>query len=681
MHSPHGTGALPHAPSGDALSEAMTTRSASPYLPEELTSLAVIVRIRPMTNAESAAGHKSVWTSEPDRLWQSSPCAPGRTMVPQHVYPFDRVFCPDDATSRIFDERVRNQVSRTLLGYNSTVLAYGQTSSGKTTTIRGKQSVDGLIALSTQHVLEMIEQKQTSSLMFKLKMSYLEIYNESVQDLLSGATGLNIFEKKGGGVVVQDLMEKEVADWKSVEALLSLGDDRKHVGQTLHNDRSSRSHTVFRLTVECTAREDANSKEISNAFSSELNIVDLAGSERSSPHIRNGGSSERAARANEGAHINKSLLVLSTVIHKLSEAGTKGSSPVHVPYRSSKITRILQNSLGGNAYSMLVCCVTPASCHAEETHNTLRFATRARRVRTLPMRQEQLSLTALLKKYEAEVRELKLQLAIYQKAASSMPCPSVGTLSPSPSMTSLLPSDSVNELPDGTVDGPTHAELATQTSPISTSSVAEADDSIRSLELVDLQHTLEDCEHLAEDQVLLERELNELDEAFEDARSMAGSEATSCAPYSDAGESGRRSSRSLSGAVQQRLEKQQRRMLLLETENARLVQRLSSLIEQVKAGMRSTDSRKWRHKYMVEVLRRSSLERRNGQLRRQLLRMQGDCVRQVAVRNESCSSALQSESWDGASELDAPCSPRRAHLDRLAYLGLETSRGKFVSKR
>jgi len=389
--------------------------------------MGVLVRLRPVTSAEASSGQTSAWSHELDRLWQSAPAGPGRTLVPQQAYVFDRVFGPEDSTQCIFEERVRTQVSRTLLGYNSTIFAYGQTSSGKTTTIRGRDSVEGLISLSTQMLLSMIDADQRPSVSYKLKMSYLEIYNENVQDLLSGRTGLGIYEKKGGTVLVQDLLEKEITDWKKAEALLVSGDERKHIGQTLHNDRSSRAHTVFRLTVESTAREESEGGdvacgEVASSLSAELNIVDLAGSERSSPHVRTGGAGERAARASEGGHINKSLLVLSTVIHKLSEPKT--SAAAHVPYRSSKITRILQNSLGGNALSMLICCVTPASSQCEETHNTLRFASRARRVRTLPVRQERMPSAALVKKYEAEIRELKLQLAVSRKALAAPLSPS-----------------------------------------------------------------------------------------------------------------------------------------------------------------------------------------------------------------------------------------------------------------
>jgi len=142
----------------------------------------------------------------------------------------------------------------------------------------------------------------------------------------------------------------------------------------------------------------------------------------------------------------------------------------------------------------------------------------------------------------------------------------------------------------------------------------------------------------------------------------------------DIAESPGRASWSLSSVAQQRLEQQQRRMLLLEKENARLAQRLSLLLDQLKEGVRTSDSRKWRHKYMVEVLRRSSLERRNGHLRRQLYRMQGEYLQQTAAVTGGCDPLPLFEAWDNVSDMDVPLSPRQIHLRRLGYLALELPR-------
>lgn len=155
--------------------------------------MSVIVRSRGFSRAEASPLTRDVWTYQLDRLYQSSP-SPTALSLPPHLpaYVFDRVFSPSDPTSQIFDERVRSQVERTLLGYSSTVLAYGQTSSGKTTTIRGGTKVEGLIELSTKHLLSQIASESREAV---LKMSYLEIYNENVQDLLSGCVRPPIYSR------------------------------------------------------------------------------------------------------------------------------------------------------------------------------------------------------------------------------------------------------------------------------------------------------------------------------------------------------------------------------------------------------------------------------------------------------------------------------------------------------
>ena len=203
-------------------------------------------------------GQASVWKHDRQRIWQSAPAGPGRTTVPAQIYSFDRVFGPDESTAQIHEECVRERVTRLLAGYNATIFAYGQTSSGKTTTIRGDAAREGLIPLCVRQVLNAAaaaNERTPEGHAWSVKMSYLEIYNETIGDLLSGQTNLQIYEKKGGGLHVQDLSEEAVTDWKRAEALLLAGDENKHVGCTLHNDKSSRAHTVFRLQVDISRPE------------------------------------------------------------------------------------------------------------------------------------------------------------------------------------------------------------------------------------------------------------------------------------------------------------------------------------------------------------------------------------------------------------------------------------------
>ncbi len=406
--------------------------------------ITVLVRVRPLTPAEEAAGHTIVWEHNDTTIWQSQP-SNGRMSVPHNAYAFDRVYGAADSTRLIHEERVRPVVERVLHGYNAAILAYGETSSGKTTTIRGARSSDGLIALCLSQLLEAVS-RDAEPHRWSLWLSYLEIYNESVNDLLSDSNNLQMYEGKDGTLSVVDLTEVPVGDWPTAEAVLIQGDTRRHISSTVHNERSSRAHTVCRLSVgrRATAAEPT-------AFVSELSIVDLAGSERICPHGPS--PTNAAARGKEGGYINRSLLVLSNVIHTLSAASTSAlrSAPSltssasssmspsasasasgasgraakvvaavpHVSYRSSKITRLLQNSLSGAGLTLIVCNVTPARIHAEESHNTLRFAQRAKHVVAVPVRNAALDPAAKCAQYEDEIVRLKRQLAEALAAAPS----------------------------------------------------------------------------------------------------------------------------------------------------------------------------------------------------------------------------------------------------------------------
>ena len=169
----------------DALSTAATTRPGSPIQTEPIS---VLVRVRPLTAAEG--GQANVWSVSGRRcIWQSVPGPPGRTTVPTQTYSFDRIFGPEETTAQIYDECVRERVVRLLAGYNSTVFAYGQTSSGKTTTIRGDEMHEGLIPLCARQVLDAVtaaNQHSPAGHTWSVKMSYMEIYNETIVDLLSG---------------------------------------------------------------------------------------------------------------------------------------------------------------------------------------------------------------------------------------------------------------------------------------------------------------------------------------------------------------------------------------------------------------------------------------------------------------------------------------------------------------
>jgi centromeric protein E len=191
-----------------------------------------------------------------------------------------------------------------------------------------------------------------------------------------------------------------------VEALLAKGERNRHVGETNMNEHSSRSHTIFKMIIESRER----GQEFGAVSVSCLNLVDLAGSERV------GHTGAEGLRLKEGGHINKSLLALASVIAKLSE----GNDRMHIPYRDSKLTRILQPSLGGNAKTAIICMITPSSKFSDESLSTLKFASRAKKIRNKPQLNQVISDEALLKKYEQEIKALKSTLQKMQTTEQDM---------------------------------------------------------------------------------------------------------------------------------------------------------------------------------------------------------------------------------------------------------------------
>lgn len=237
---------------------------------------------------------------------------------------------------------------------------------------------------------------------FLIRVSYMEIYNEVIKDLLNPENNnLRIHETYDKGIFVGNITEELVLGASDIERIMYNGDKNRHVGVTNMNERSSRSHTIFRMMIE--SRELGSSEDSGSVRVSQLNLVDLAGSERV------GHTGAEGIRLKEGGHINKSLLILGTVIKKLSE------NSAHVPYRDSKLTRILQPSLGGNACTAIICTVTPASAYIEESLSTLKFASRAKTIKNTPEMNEVISDEAMLKQYRKEISRLKKELEDLQE--------------------------------------------------------------------------------------------------------------------------------------------------------------------------------------------------------------------------------------------------------------------------
>ncbi len=476
------------------------TPSTSPAKPVETAStssdskqnVVVCVRMRP-SRASATATEAPVWKCDLDksqivptehhpaiakRTTSSERAGAGSSMVAApsshdldddassstYHFQFDKLIADAQTTDDMYHSHIAPVVRAAMDGYNGTVFAYGQTGSGKTHTMSGSDTEPGVIPRAVQQVFDMIKQEPDRE--FLLRVSYLEIYNETLKDLLaplpplSGAgaslqttdrpaspikggsshaagaaqsSTLRIIEdQKQSRVIITGLREEIVTDADTVLDLIQRGQDERHVGATDWNERSSRSHCVFQLTIESRARQTASAgKEVRI---SQLNLIDLAGSER---------AASQAERRKEGAFINKSLLTLGTVIGKLTEPAD--TADAHIPYRDSKLTRILQTSLSGNARIAVICTLSPDTEHANETLSTLKFGKRCKLVVTTAKKGTAMDDKALLQKYRKELDALRARL----EANGASPNPDepapVATIDPALSLESQQRLDELNE--------------------------------------------------------------------------------------------------------------------------------------------------------------------------------------------------------------------------------------------
>ncbi|KAH1141463.1 hypothetical protein AAZX31_12G036900 [Glycine max] len=348
-------------------------------------SISVTIRFRPLSEREYHRGDEIAWYADGDKIVRNE-------YNPATAYAFDRVFGPHTNSDEVYEVAAKPVVKAAMEGVNGTVFAYGVTSSGKTHTMHGDQYSPGIIPLAIKDVFSIIQ--DTPGREFLLRVSYLEIYNEVINDLLD-PTGQNLRVREDAqGTYVEGMKEEVVLSPGHALSFIAAGEEHRHVGSNNFNLFSSRSHTIFTLMIE----SSAHGEDYDGVIFSQLNLIDLAGSESSKTETT-------GLRRKEGSYINKSLLTLGTVIGKLSEG--KAS---HVPYRDSKLTRLLQSSLSGHGHVSLICTVTPASSNMEETHNTLKFASRAKRVEIYASRNKIIDEKSLIKKYQREISVLKHEL-------------------------------------------------------------------------------------------------------------------------------------------------------------------------------------------------------------------------------------------------------------------------------
>ncbi|KAL3716282.1 hypothetical protein ACJRO7_007962 [Eucalyptus globulus] len=352
--------------------------------------IVVTVRLRPLSKREQLVKDQVAWECADDHTIVYK-LQPQERVAQPASFTFDRVFDPSSLTESVYEEGVKNVALSALMGINATIFAYGQTSSGKTYTMRGitEKAVNDIY----QHIMNTPERD------FTIKISGLEIYNENVKDLLNSESGRNLklLDDPEKGTVVEKLVEEKANNDQHLRHLISICEAQRQVGETALNDNSSRSHQIIRLTIKSTLRENS---DCVRSFVASLNFVDLAGSERASQTHADG------ARLREGCHINLSLMTLTTVIRKLSVGKRSG----HIPYRDSKLTRILQHSLGGNARTAIICTLSPALSHVEQSRNTLFFATRAKEVTNNAQVNMVVSDKQLVKHLQKEVARLEAEL-------------------------------------------------------------------------------------------------------------------------------------------------------------------------------------------------------------------------------------------------------------------------------
>ncbi|KAL4737790.1 kinesin motor domain-containing protein [Aspergillus similis] len=394
---------------------------ASTRSKESKGNVIVSVRVRPNVGSESSANPEWIVDARRGLLVYNG--------KEGGDYYYDNVFSTMENNARVYDSAAKRLVRRVMEGYHGTVFAYGMTGTGKTFSMQGTATSPGVIPLAITDIFSFI--RETPHREFLLRVSYLEIYNEKIHDLLSASTGsssedIKLREDSKRGVYATPLKEEIVQSPTQLLRVIARGDHARRTGSTQFNARSSRSHAVVQIVVESRERvptgttQDRRSGLVPGGVRvSTLSLIDLAGSER---------AADDKERRTEGAHINKSLLTLGNIISRLSE--TKGKTAAdkdgkHLPFRDSKLTRLLQPALSGNSLVSILCTVQLGSLAASETLNTLKFAARAKNnIVSHAKRAEEAfgggggdaGSRVLLERYRMEIQALRCQLENQTKA-------------------------------------------------------------------------------------------------------------------------------------------------------------------------------------------------------------------------------------------------------------------------
>ncbi|XP_069325850.1 kinesin-like protein KIF18A [Eulemur rufifrons] len=383
----------------------------------------VVVRVRPENTKEKAAGfHKVVNVvdkhilvfdpkQEEDSFFHGKKIANRNIMKRQNKdlkFVFDAVFDETSTQLEVFEHTTKPILRSFLNGYNCTVLAYGATGAGKTHTMLGSATEPGVMYLTMLDLYKCMDEIKEEKVC-STAVSYLEVYNEQIRDLLVNSGPLAVREDTQKGVVVQGLTLHQPKSSEEILQLLDNGNKNRTQHPTDMNATSSRSHAVFQIYLR---QQDKTASINQNVRIAKMSLIDLAGSERASS------TSAKGTRFVEGTNINRSLLALGNVINALADTKRKNQ---HIPYRNSKLTRLLKDSLGGNCQTIMIAAVSPSSVFYDDTYNTLKYANRAKDIKS-SLKSNVLNLDNHITQYvkicneqKAEILLLKEKLKAYEE--------------------------------------------------------------------------------------------------------------------------------------------------------------------------------------------------------------------------------------------------------------------------
>ncbi|XP_017402575.1 kinesin-like protein KIF18A [Cebus imitator] len=383
----------------------------------------VVVRVRPENTKEKAAGfHKVVHVVDKhilvfDPKQEEVSFFHGKKTTNQNVtkrqnkdlkFVFDAVFDETSTQSEVFEHTTKPILHSFLNGYNCTVLAYGATGAGKTHTMLGSVDEPGVMYLTMLHLYKCMDEIKEEKIC-STAVSYLEVYNEQIRDLLANSGPLAVREDTQKGVVVHGLTLHQPKSSEEILHLLDNGNKNRTQHPTDMNAASSRSHAVFQIYLR---QQDKTASINQNVRIAKMSLIDLAGSERAST------TGAKGTRFVEGTNINRSLLALGNVINALADSKRKNQ---HIPYRNSKLTRLLKDSLGGNCQTIMIAAVSPSSIFYDDTYNTLKYANRAKDIKSslksniLNVNNHVTQYVKICNEQKAEILLLKEKLKAYEQ--------------------------------------------------------------------------------------------------------------------------------------------------------------------------------------------------------------------------------------------------------------------------